>query len=85
MHFPTERHDKFLTSMPNLAIRIEGNTDERAEYHLALGQKRAEAVRKVLEIYGVKGSQLEAVSWAPSAQRLKGTTRPRGHRTGVRT
>jgi len=26
MHFPTERHDKFLTSMPNLAIRIEGNT-----------------------------------------------------------
>lgn len=60
-----ERHGEYLTSIPNLAIKIEGNADERggAEYNLSLGQKRAEAVRKALEIYGVKGSQLEAVSW----------------------
>lgn len=60
-----ERHAKYLNSMPRLTIRIEGNADERgsAEYNLALGQKRAEAVRKALEIYGVKATQLEAVSF----------------------
>lgn len=59
-----ELHGKFLAKHPELAIRIEGNTDELggAEYNLALGQKRAEAVRKALEIFGAKESQLEAVS-----------------------
>lgn len=70
-----ERHGKYLMSMPKLSIKIEGSADERggAEYNLALGQKRAEAVRKALEIYGVKDSQLEAVS--------RGSERPqaRGH------
>lgn len=69
-----ERHGKYLNSMPKLAIRIEGNADERgsAEYNLALGQKRAEAVRKALEIYGVKGSQLEAVSWGSERPKAQG-------------
>lgn len=69
-----ERQGKYLTSMPKLAIKIEGNADERggAEYNLALGQKRAEAVRKALEIYGVKGSQLEAVSWGSERPKAQG-------------
>ncbi len=69
-----ERHGKYLMSMPKLAIRIEGNADERgsAEYNLALGQKRAEAVRKALEIYGVKDSQLEAVSWGSEHPKAQG-------------
>jgi peptidoglycan-associated lipoprotein len=60
-----ERHGKYLTSNPKLAIKIEGNTDERgsAEYNLALGQKRAEAVRQALKIDGVKETQMEAISW----------------------
>jgi peptidoglycan-associated lipoprotein len=60
-----ERHGKYLMSNPKLAIKIEGNTDERgsAEYNLALGQKRAEALRQALKIYGVKDTQMEAVSW----------------------
>ena len=51
-----EHHGKYLVSNPRLAIKIEGNTDERgsAEYNLALGQKRAQAVMRALEIYGVK-------------------------------
>lgn len=55
----------YLGSKPSLSIRIEGNTDERGspEYNLALGQRRADAVLKALEIYGVKGKQLEAISW----------------------
>ena len=60
-----ERHGKYLSANPNLAIKIEGNTDERgsAEYNLALGQKRAEALRQALRIYGVKETRMEAVSW----------------------
>jgi peptidoglycan-associated lipoprotein len=60
-----DRHGKYLASSPSLAIKIEGHTDERggSEYNLALGQKRAEAVLRALRIYGVKASQMEAISW----------------------
>jgi peptidoglycan-associated lipoprotein len=45
-------------------VLIQGNTDERgtSEYNLALGQKRAEAVRRALSLMGVPDSQMEAVS-----------------------
>ena len=47
------------------SIIIQGNTDDRgtAEYNLALGQKRSEAVKKALLAQGVSESQLEAVSF----------------------
>jgi peptidoglycan-associated lipoprotein len=57
-------HGKYLAPKPDLHIRIEGNADERgsAEYNLALGQKRAEAVARALKVYGVKDTQMEPVS-----------------------
>jgi peptidoglycan-associated lipoprotein len=60
-----ERHGKFLASNPGVAIKIEGNADERGgvEYNLSLGQKRAEAVLKALKIYGAQDRQMEAISW----------------------
>ena len=60
-----ERHSKYLVANPNLAIRVAGNADERgsAEYNLALGQKRAEAVLRAMRLYGIKDKQVEAVSW----------------------
>lgn len=69
-----ERHGKFLASNPQVAIRIEGNTDERggSEYNLALGQKRADAVVRALRIYGVKDSQMEATSWGESKPKATG-------------
>jgi peptidoglycan-associated lipoprotein len=69
-----ERHGKFLTSNPKVVIKIEGNTDERgsAEYNLALGQKRAEAVRQALKIYGVKETQMEAISWGSEKPKTAG-------------
>jgi peptidoglycan-associated lipoprotein len=69
-----ELQGKYLASIPNLAIRIEGNTDERggSEYNLALGQKRAEAVRKSLAVYGVKDSQMEAVSFGKEKPKTSG-------------
>jgi peptidoglycan-associated lipoprotein len=69
-----ERHGKYLVANPALPIKIEGNTDERgsAEYNLALGQKRAEAVRRALEVYGVKPSQITVTSWGREKPRASG-------------
>lgn len=69
-----ERHGKYLASHPAVAIKIEGSADERGgvEYNLALGQKRAEAVLRALQIYGVRGTQMEAVSWGESKPRAIG-------------
>ena len=54
-----------LTSTPKLNISLEGNTDDRGsrEFNLALGQKRAEAVKKALQILGVPDVRMEAVSY----------------------
>lgn len=59
-----ENHSKYLNTNKARKILIQGNTDERggSEYNLALGQKRAEAVRKAMSLLGVPESQLEAVS-----------------------
>jgi peptidoglycan-associated lipoprotein len=59
-----QAHANYLRGHPDRHILIQGNTDERgtSEYNLALGQKRAEAVRNVLKQYGVQDSQMEAVS-----------------------
>lgn len=60
-----EAHAKVLKGDKARKASIEGHTDERGgrEYNLALGQKRAEAVRKALALLGVSDSQLEAVSF----------------------
>ncbi|MDE1929616.1 MAG: peptidoglycan-associated lipoprotein Pal, partial [Burkholderiales bacterium] len=60
-----EQHGRFLGSAPAVSIRVEGNTDERGstEYNLALGQRRADAVKKALELAGAGAGQMEAISW----------------------
>jgi len=57
-------HATYLRAHPDRHILIQGNTDERgtSEYNLALGQKRAEAVLRVLTTDGANASQIEAVS-----------------------
>ncbi|TFW31276.1 peptidoglycan-associated lipoprotein Pal [Massilia horti] len=59
-----ENHSGYLTKHGQRKILIQGNTDERGgtEYNLALGQKRAEAVRKAMGALGVSDGQMEAVS-----------------------
>jgi peptidoglycan-associated lipoprotein len=57
-------HAKFLVANPKMKMLIQGNADERGsrEYNLALGQKRAEAVKKALLLLGAKEDQVESVS-----------------------
>lgn len=56
---------RYLRDNPRAQVSLQGHTDERgsAEYNLALGQKRAEAVRQALLLLGVNESQIEAVSY----------------------
>jgi peptidoglycan-associated lipoprotein len=68
-----EAHSRVIKSDKTRKVAIEGHTDERGgrEYNLALGQKRAEAVRKAMGLLGVTDSQVEAVSFGkekPAAQ-----------------
>jgi len=55
-------------------IQIQGNADERggSEYNLALGQKRAEAVRKSMAALGVAESRMEAVSLGEEKPKAEG-------------
>lgn len=70
----TESHAKFLSANKGRKILIQGNTDERggSEYNLALGQKRAEAVRKSMTLQGVPESQMEAVSFGKEKPKATG-------------
>ena len=60
-----EAHAQYLKSNSRAKISLEGHTDERGgrEYNLALGQKRADAVRQSLTLLGVGTSQIETVSF----------------------
>ena len=69
-----EAHGKFLAGNPERKVIIQGNTDERggSEYNLALGQKRAEAVRRALSLAGARDSQMEAVSFGKEKPKATG-------------
>jgi len=71
-----EAHAKYIRADKSRKVVIEGHTDERGgrEYNLALGQKRAEAVRKALSLLGVADSQLEAVSFGKEKPAVQGST-----------
>jgi peptidoglycan-associated lipoprotein len=60
-----ERNAAHLQANKKFKVQLEGHTDERGgrEYNLALGQKRAETVRRALTLLGVSDAQLEAVSF----------------------
>lgn len=67
-------HAKYLSEHPDRKVRVEGNADERGsnEYNLALGQRRADSVRKMLELGGAKASQIETVSYGEEKPKATG-------------
>ena len=69
-------HAAYLNKNKARKILIQGNTDERGgtEYNLALGQKRAEAVRKAMATLGVPEGQMEAVSLGKEKPKAAGST-----------
>jgi peptidoglycan-associated lipoprotein len=69
-----EHHGKFLAARQRIKVMVQGSADERGshEYNLALGQKRADAVRRALVLHGVKDGQIETVSFGEEKPRALG-------------
>lgn len=67
-----QRQAELMKAHRNVVITLEGNADERgsAEYNLALGSKRADSVRKNLELLGVPSSQIRSVSFGEEKPKL---------------
>ena len=67
-------HARFLSNNRQFKMLIQGNTDERGsrEYNLALGQKRADAVKRMLVMLGVREDQVESVSLGEEKPRSEG-------------
>lgn len=70
-----DAHARYLVANKARRVVVQGNTDERGsrEYNLALGQKRAEAVRRALMALGVSDTQIEAVSFGEEKPKASGS------------
>src|SRR5688572_295173 len=66
-----EGHARWLRANPKARLTIEGNTDEwgSREYNVALGQRRAESVTRMMVLMGVKPEQIEAISFGKEKPR----------------
>jgi len=60
-----QAHAKYLAEHQKRSVRLEGNADERgsSEYNLALGQRRADGVKKLLLLSGIDEDRIESVSY----------------------
>jgi len=69
-----EANARWLKANPKARLVIEGNADEQGsrEYNLALGQKRAESVSKMMTLLGVRTEQVEAISYGEERPRSDG-------------
>ncbi len=69
-----QAHARYLRDHANRKVRLEGNCDERGstEYNLALGQRRADGVRKMLMVGGVQDDQIETLSYGEEKPRAIG-------------
>jgi peptidoglycan-associated lipoprotein len=70
-----EAHAKYLRENAGTRMLIQGNTDERGsrEYNIALGQRRAESVKRMLLLLGGREDQIEAVSLGEEKPRATGS------------
>ncbi len=67
-------HAKYLSGHSSAHVTVQGNTDERGsrEYNLALGQRRADAVKQMMQLLGASASQIDTVSFGEEKPRAEG-------------
>ena len=71
-----QAHSRYMTDHRDSRIRIEGNCDERGtrEYNLALGERRAQAVKNVLVALGIPASRISTISYGKERPAVVGST-----------
>lgn len=69
-----QAHAKYLREHPERNVKLEGNCDERGsnEYNLALGQRRADGVKKMLVMGGAKATQIKTASFGEEKPKATG-------------
>ena len=69
------RHARRLANNSRLKVRLEGHADERGsrEYNIGLGERRAQAVRRVLMLQGASAEQLSTVSYGEERPAVLGS------------
>ena len=69
-----EAHARYLRDNKQMKMLIQGNTDERGsrEYNLALGQRRADAVKQMMTLLGASSGDIETVSFGEEKPRAQG-------------
>ena len=72
-----EGHARYLASNPNVNVRLDGHADERGtrEYNMALGERRAQALARFLQVNGVAPAQIETVSYGEEKPAVLGHDR----------
>jgi peptidoglycan-associated lipoprotein len=71
-----ETHGSFIAGNGEVTVRLEGHADERGsrEYNIALGDRRAQSVRRVLLFQGASTDQIETVSYGEEQPAMSGHT-----------
>lgn len=69
-----QAHAAYLSQNRNRKVRLEGHADERGsrEYNMALGQRRADAVRKASAVLGVGNERMETISFGEDKPKSSG-------------
>jgi peptidoglycan-associated lipoprotein len=70
------RQADWLRRYPNVTVTVEGHCDERGtrEYNLALGERRAQAVKNVLVALGIPASRISTISYGKERPAVAGST-----------
>jgi peptidoglycan-associated lipoprotein len=68
-------HARKLARNASVKVRLEGHTDERGsrEYNIGLGERRAQAVRRALQLQGVADAQISTVSYGEERPAVPGS------------
>jgi peptidoglycan-associated lipoprotein len=71
-----ERQADWLRRYPNVTVTIEGHCDERGtrEYNLALGERRAQAVKNVLVASGIPAARISTISYGKERPAVVGSS-----------
>jgi peptidoglycan-associated lipoprotein len=69
-----EAHAGYLATNPNVIITLEGHADERGsrEYNLALGERRAQSVKRQMVLLGASAGQIRLVSYGEERPAVEG-------------